>query len=58
MSAPVLTVGESNGFASEGGIVNLVLNDNKISMEINVAAAKKARLSISSKRLNLAKILP
>jgi len=55
--APVLTIGESNGFARNGGIINLVLENGKTRMEINVGAANQARLNISSKLLSLAKIV-
>ncbi len=56
-SAPVLTIGESQGFANRGGIINLVLQDGKIGMEVNVLAARMAHLSISSKLLSLARIV-
>jgi hypothetical protein len=52
-----LTVGESNGFASEGGLVNLTLSENKLRFEINLDAAMQTRLKISSKLLALAKIV-
>jgi hypothetical protein len=51
----VLTVGDTNSFAKLGGMINLVPVDNKIGLEINVAAAKNAGLAISSQLLNLAK---
>lgn len=52
-----LTVGESEGFAREGGMVNFVREDKKIRFEINQAAARKADLRISSKLLRLAKLV-
>jgi hypothetical protein len=52
-----LTVGETEGFAQLGGIINLTLEDNRVHFEINVDAAERARLKISSKLLNLAKIV-
>ena len=54
---PVLTIGESPGFAKRGGIINLVLEDNKVRFEVNVDAAKQADLNISSRLLALAKIV-
>ena len=54
---PVLTIGEIPGFAKRGGIINLVLEDNKVRFEVNVEAAKQADLNISSRLLALAKIV-
>jgi len=51
----VLTVGESEHFAQEGGMIGFVLEDNKIRFEINLEAAQKANLRISSRLLTLAK---
>lgn len=55
--ASTLTVGEAPNFAKQGGIINFVLEDNKVHFEINVDAAEQARLRISSKLLSLAKIV-
>lgn len=55
---PVLTIGETPGFARNGGIINLVLEDNKVRFEVNVQAAKDADLNISSRLLALARIVP
>jgi len=52
-----LTVGETPGFARQGGIVNFVKEGNKVRFEINQAAARRADLSISSKLLRLAKLV-
>lgn len=41
---PVLTVGESNGFAESGGILNFYVEDNKVKYEINPDALGRARL--------------
>jgi hypothetical protein len=51
----VLTVGESEHFAGGGGMIGFLLEENKIRFEINLEAAKKAKLKISSKLLVLAK---
>ena len=53
----VLTVGESEGFAQNGGIINFLTLQNKIRFEINITAADQADLKISSKLLKLAKII-
>jgi preprotein translocase subunit Sec61beta len=52
----VLTVGESKGFASRGGIINFFLVEDQVRFEINPKAAEKAGLKISSQLLSLAKI--
>jgi len=54
--ASVLTVGESENFVDNGGMINLVLHDQKISLEVNLSAAREADLRISSKLLSLAKV--
>jgi hypothetical protein len=55
---PVLTVSEVEGFAEQGGIVNLLAGQNRIVMEINRATAGESKLSISSQLLKLAKVFP
>lgn len=52
-----LTVGETKGFADGGGVINLILEENKLRFEINLDAATQTRLKISSKLLALAKIV-
>jgi hypothetical protein len=51
----VLTVGETEHFAKEGGIIGFFLEDNKIRFEINLDAAEKANLRISARLLTLAR---
>lgn len=53
----VLIVGESPGFAAETGIVNFKLEGGRVRIEINVHAAERANLRISSKLLSLAEIV-
>ena len=53
----VLTVGEMKQFAQSGGMVNFTIKENKIRFEINVDAAVRAELKISSKLLKLAEIV-
>jgi hypothetical protein len=55
---PVLTIGAIPGFATSGGIINFVLENNRIRFEVNVQAAKDADLNISSRLLALARIVP
>ena len=51
---PVLTVGEADNFLSEGGIIRLHLEQDKIRFDINVDAAGSSQLKISSRLLLLA----
>ncbi len=53
----VLTIAETAGFAKRGGIINFILEDNKVRFEVNVDAAKQATLNISSRLLSLARIV-
>ncbi|MFL6231652.1 MAG: YfiR family protein [Thermoanaerobaculia bacterium] len=53
--APVLTVGDTQGFADDGVIINFVLEGSKVRFEINMKSADQARIKISSKLLQLAK---
>jgi hypothetical protein len=52
-----LTVGETEGFAIRGGIINLTAEGNKLHFEVNLLAADRAGLKISAKMLALAKIV-
>lgn len=54
-ASPVLTVGESEGFALGGGMIAFCREGNKIRFDINLAAANAARLKISARLLALAK---
>jgi len=55
--SPVLSVGEFNGFAEQGGMVNLLLANKSVKIEINQAAAEQAGLQISAKLLKLARLV-
>ncbi len=52
-----LTVGETEGFAVLGGIINLTVEGNNLHFEVNLLAAERAGLKISAKMLALAKII-
>jgi YfiR/HmsC-like len=52
---PILTVGETEHFAKDGGIIGFFLEQNKIRFEINLDAAGKSKLKISAKLLALAR---
>lgn len=51
----VLTIGDMQGFLESGGIINFVMEEKKVRFEINVTAAKRAKLKIRSQLLRLAK---
>ncbi len=55
--ASVLSVGDSSEFTRRGGVIHLYLEDGHMRFAVNVAAAEKARLRISAKLLNLARIV-
>jgi hypothetical protein len=52
-----LLVGESEGFASAGGTIQFVLDQNRVRFVINPDAAERAGLKINSKLLALATIV-
>ncbi|GLI38939.1 DUF4154 domain-containing protein [Geobacter hydrogenophilus] len=55
--AKILTVGDMRKFAQKGGVINFVVENDKVGFEINVDAGKRAGLQISSKLLSLARIV-
>ena len=54
-NAPMLTVSDGDEFTAAGGMIGFLIEDNKIRFEINLDAAERAGLKISSKLLKLAK---
>ena len=56
-SCSVLTMSDSNGFAREGGVIRFLDEGNRVRLEINLDAADRAGLKISSKLLSLAKVV-
>jgi len=56
-SAGILTVGETPGFAANGGLINFKLEGGKVRFEINAAAAEREQFHISAKLLSLAQIV-
>lgn len=53
----VLTVGETKGFVQQGGMINFVVEGERVQFEVNQKAVEQARLSISSRLLSLAKLV-
>ena len=52
---PILTVGDTEHFVQDGGMIGFLLEENKIRFEINLEAAEHAKLRLSSRLLALAK---
>jgi len=52
----VLTVGESEGFLANGGVINFKLEGERVRIEISIEAADRAGLHISAKLLSLARL--
>ena len=52
---PILTIGDGEAFAKNGGMISLIRYDNRMGFEINLSAARGAGLSLSSKLLALAR---
>jgi hypothetical protein len=55
--APVLTVGDREQFAQSGGVAGLFVEQGRMRFAINLEAAQRCRLRISSRLLSLAKIV-
>jgi hypothetical protein len=53
--ASVLTIGEADDFLGAGGVIKLVMENNRVRFDVNTAVAGQARLRISSKLLQLAR---
>jgi YfiR/HmsC-like len=53
----VLTVSDANGFASRGGMIGFVTEENRIRLRVNLEVARAANLTISSKLLRPAQIV-
>jgi hypothetical protein len=55
--SPVLTIGDSEGFAEKGVMINFYMENRTVRFEINPKAAGHAGLRISSNLLRIAKIV-
>ena len=51
----ILTIGETEEFLEEGGIINFLFENKKVRFEVNLIAAEKVNLKVRSKLLRLAK---
>jgi len=54
---PVLTIGETKGFAQGGGVINIFFKETRPKFEINPVAADRQGLKLSSRLLKLAIIV-
>jgi hypothetical protein len=55
--ASVLTVGDSDDFLDLGGVIKLVRRARKVRLEVNLGAASRVQLKISSKLLGVADVV-
>jgi hypothetical protein len=53
----ILTIGEVQGFAQMGGIINFFNQNNKLRFEVNIDAAKRENLKFSAQLLQAAQIV-
>ena len=51
---PILTVSDTAGFLDAGGIIELKMIDRRVRFEVNLPAAARARITLSSQLLRLA----
>jgi hypothetical protein len=51
---PILTVSDAPGFLKRGGMIEFVLDANRVRFKINLAAARTAGLNLSSELLRVA----
>jgi hypothetical protein len=53
----VLTIGDTEGLARRGAMINFFLENGKVRFEVNLEAVQQSGLKISSKLLSLARIV-
>ena len=56
-TAPVLTVADIPDFIKQGGMIQFVLDGDKVKFEINIASARRAGLKLSSDLLKVARMV-
>ncbi|MBF0368785.1 MAG: YfiR family protein [Magnetococcales bacterium] len=57
LGKPILTVGESDGFADKGGMIHFFIEKGAVRFVINREAIKKAGLTVSSRLLRVGRLL-
>lgn len=55
--ASVLTVSDIDGFAEAGGVMQFVMQDNRVHFVVNLEAATQGKLRLSAKLLALARVI-
>jgi hypothetical protein len=53
----ILTVSDIEGFSRLGGMIELVLDDERVRFEVNLDATTKAGLELSSELLKVARVV-
>lgn len=56
-AGPIFTVSDAERFAESGGVAQLVREGDRMRFTVNLGAARRARLTLSSRLLSLAKVL-
>lgn len=56
-SAPVLTVGDGDGFLEAGGVVAFRIENNRVRFDVNAVAARRVGLTLSSEMLQYARVV-
>jgi len=55
--APVLTVGDLDGFATRGGAIAFRMEDKRVRFDINAAAVERSGLKVSAQLMKLGRIV-
>ncbi len=53
----VLTVGDTEGYAKQGIMVNFYIEASKVKFEINLTSIKRSRINVSSQLLKLGRVV-
>lgn len=57
LNSPILTVGETEDFINNGGMIRFIKSGHRIQFQINADAVSRASLKVSSRLLRLAEIV-
>jgi hypothetical protein len=57
MHFPVVTVGETADFLEKGGVIRLVVEQNRVHVEVNLQALDRNPVKLSSKLLRIARLV-
>jgi YfiR/HmsC-like len=55
--AGVLVVGEAEGFALDGGVMNFKMEEGRLRVEINLVLAKRLGLQVNARLLSMAQVV-